>query len=99
MQTKKHLGQHWLHDEMVLDAMCQSADVGSNDLVIEIGPGLGTLTEKLLQTGAEVWALEYDESLIPGLRNKFASYDKTKFSIEHADILKYDFNRPPNDTK
>lgn len=96
--TKKHLGQHWLHDEMSLDAMCAAANVQVGDLVLEIGPGLGTLTEKLLQTGAEVWALEYDESLIPALKNKFASF-KERFSIENADILQYDFSKPPTGYK
>lgn len=92
--TKKSLGQHWLHDEMVLEAMCEQAHVQADDLVLEIGPGLGTLTEKLLQTGAEVWALEYDESLIPGLRKKFSGYESTRFRVEQADILQYDFNNP-----
>lgn len=92
--TKKSLGQHWLHDEMVLEAICDQANVQADDLVLEIGPGLGTLTEKLLQTGAEVWALEYDESLIPALQKKFAGYDSTRFHVEHADILQYDFNNP-----
>lgn len=91
---KKHLGQNWLHDEASLFAMCDAAGVSAEDLVLEVGPGLGTLTEKLLDTGAEVWALEYDESLIPGLKKKFSTYDSTKFHIEHADILKYDFRKP-----
>lgn len=92
--TKKHLGQHWLHDETSLQAMCDAVNVGKGDLVLEIGPGLGTLTEKLLDTGAEVWALEYDESLIPALEKKFSNYDSTKFHIEQADILQYNFNNP-----
>jgi len=91
---KKHLGQNWLRDSTALEAMCEAAAVGPNDLVLEIGPGLGTLTEKLLETGAEVWALEYDESLIPGLEKKFHQYDSTRFHVEHADILQYDFNNP-----
>lgn len=95
--TKKSLGQHWLHDDAALEAMCETAHVSADDLVLEVGPGLGTLTEKLLETGAEVWALEYDESLIPALRKKFSNYDNTRFHVEHADILQYDFNNPsPN---
>ncbi len=94
VKTKKQLGQHWLHDEISLESICLAADVVPSDLVLEIGPGLGTLTEHLLKTGAEIWALEYDESLIPGLRKKFKKYDPTKFKIEHADILQYDFNKP-----
>lgn len=90
----KQLGQNWLHDTAVLEAMCDAADVGPDDLVIEVGPGLGTLTKRLLKRGAEVWALEYDKNLIPGLQKKFASYDSTRFHVEHADILQYDFNNP-----
>ncbi len=92
MKPNKQLGQHWLHEEQSLNSMCHAAEVGPDDLVLEVGPGLGTLTEKLLGIGAEVWALEFDEGLIPGLKNKFAKYDK--FHIEHVDILKYDFNKP-----
>ncbi len=92
--AKKSLGQNWLHDTAALEAMCDAAGVGPEDLVIEVGPGLGTLTEKLLERGAEVWALEYDESLIPDLEKKFASYDSARFHVEHADILQYDFNNP-----
>lgn len=92
---KKSLGQHWLHDDAALTAMCQQAHVQPGDLVLEVGPGLGTLTEKLLETGAEVWALEYDESLIPALQKKFSHYDSTWFHIEHADVLQYDFDNPP----
>ncbi len=93
-QTKKQLGQHWLHDESALHAMCDSAEVSEKDLVIEVGPGLGTLTEKLLETGAEVWALEYDQSLIPGLEKKFLSYGSDRLTIQNADILQYDFSVP-----
>lgn len=96
---KKSLGQNWLHDVTALEAMCDAAEVGPKDLVIEVGPGLGTLTEKLLECGAEVWALEYDESLIPGLEKKFNHYDSTRFHVEHADILQYDFNNPSPDYK
>ncbi len=92
LPTKKHLGQHWLFDEVSLEAMCTSADVGLGDLVLEIGPGLGTLTEQLLKAGARVLALEYDETLIPALRQKFSECDSSKFMLEQADVLQYDFD-------
>lgn len=91
-QTKKSLGQHWLHDEESLEAMCDAAHVGRDDLVLEIGPGLGTLTEHLLKRGAEVWAFEVDKTLIPGLEKKFGSYDSSKFFVSNTDILSYDFS-------
>ncbi|MCA9348333.1 ribosomal RNA small subunit methyltransferase A [Candidatus Saccharibacteria bacterium] len=95
---KKQLGQHWLFDEHSLDAMVASAEVTEGDLVLEVGPGLGTLTKRLLLAKAQVWALEYDKSLIPALSKKFASYDK-QFHIENVDILQYDFDTPPSGYK
>lgn len=88
-QAKKSLGQHWLHDEAALAAMCESADVKKGDTVIEVGPGLGTLTEQLLERGAIVKAVEFDESLIPSLQKKFG--DAENFSVENIDVLQYDF--------
>jgi 16S rRNA (adenine1518-N6/adenine1519-N6)-dimethyltransferase len=72
--------------------MCQIADVQPNDLVVEIGPGLGTLTEKLLECGAKVVAIEYDKSLIAPLQNKFRDYPSTRFWVEEANILTYNFD-------
>lgn len=92
-EPKKSLGQHWLHDDMALDAMVAAADVSTGDTVLEIGPGLGTLTEKLLATGARVHAVEFDEELLAGLQAKFAK--QSQFSLEHTDILKFDFTQLP----
>ena len=63
---KKSLGQHWLHDDAILQQIVDDAGIVSTDTVVEIGPGLGTLTAKLLATGATVIAIEYDESLLGG---------------------------------
>ncbi len=92
-QAKKELGQHWLYDELALEAMVAAADVRAHDTVLEIGPGLGTLTEKLLNTGATVQAIEFDSELIPSLKKRFAQYQN--FTIEQADILKFDFGMLP----
>lgn len=90
---KKSLGQHWLHDDRALDDMVASAEVSAGDYVLEIGSGLGTLTQKLLDAGATVHAVEFDEELIPGLEAKFAT--KSQFSIEQTDILSFDFTKMP----
>lgn len=66
--AKKSLGQHWLHDESVLDAICDSADVRGGDHVLEVGPGLGTLTARLLARGATVTAVEFDHDLAQHLQ-------------------------------
>ncbi|MDQ3123122.1 MAG: 16S rRNA (adenine(1518)-N(6)/adenine(1519)-N(6))-dimethyltransferase RsmA [bacterium] len=95
--TKKSLGQHWLHDESVLRQIIDAADVQSGDVVMEIGPGLGTLTEKLLECDANVLAIEFDTELLPQLRKKFK--DNTNFTLEQADILKYDFSLLPDNYK
>jgi 16S rRNA (adenine1518-N6/adenine1519-N6)-dimethyltransferase len=101
---KKSLGQHWLHDEESLNAICDAARVRMGDTVLEIGPGLGTLTEKLLVRGAEVIAVEFDHSLAKDLQKNLlkhkSSNSKTrswKLSVIEADILKFDFGSlPPN---
>lgn len=91
---KKSLGQHWLHDAASLEAMCEAAGVKSGDAVLEIGPGLGTLTEVLLASGAKVTALEFDEELIPALRNKFPAA-----TIVQGDIRTYDLGKLPEPYK
>lgn len=90
---KKSLGQHWLHDAGSLQAIVDAAQLTADDTVVEIGPGLGTLTELLIATGAKVIAVEFDEELLGFLRNKFS--DAANFTLEHADILKYDFTKLP----
>lgn len=96
-EPKKSLGQHWLHDGETLDAIVGEAHLVPTDTVVEIGPGLGTLTEKLLATGAKVVAVEFDEVLLPALRARFA--DEPRFTLVHADILKYDFSKLPTGYK
>ncbi len=90
---KKSLGQHWLHDKDALDSIVAAADLTASDTVVEIGPGLGTLTEKLLATGAHVIAIEFDDELLGPLRARFEG--TANFQLEHADILRYDFSAVP----
>jgi 16S rRNA (adenine1518-N6/adenine1519-N6)-dimethyltransferase len=95
--AKKSLGQHWLEDHAALQAMVDAADVQPGDKVFEIGPGYGTLTEYLLAAGAEVTALEFDESLVPKLLDKFA--DVPELTVEQGDIRTFDFTSLPPDYK
>ncbi len=90
---KKSLGQHWLHDDTALEAMIEAAEVQPGDMVLEVGPGLGTLTEKLLAAEATVRAVEFDQQLIPKLQKKFAHHPQ--FSLEQADILQFDLESLP----
>lgn len=85
-RPKKRLGQHFLTDEAVLERILSAAQLGHGDIVIEVGPGLGVLTEGLARRGARVIAVELDSKLVAMLRKRLSSFDGIK--IIHADILK-----------
>lgn len=93
----KTLGQHWLNDKSTLEAICDAAEVGSGDTVLEIGPGQGTLTECLLSRKCQLTAVEYDPTLIPQLKKRFS--DSANFHLEQGDIRTYDFGVLPSDYK
>lgn len=93
---KKSLGQHWLHDEASLLAVCEAGLVHEHDVVLEIGPGLGTLTELLIQKAKQVIAIEKDEQLARQLSNRLS--DRT-FYLQTGDILKFDLNTLPKNYK
>lgn len=92
LSPKKSLGQHWLHDFDSLEAMADIAEVSAGDTVLEIGPGLGTLTQVLLDRGAKVIAVEYDHDLAVALPGRIRHENLTV--IEH-DILTFDFTQLP----
>lgn len=86
----KSLGQNFLIDESVPRDIVNGADVNEEDLVIEIGPGVGTLTAQLLKRAKRVVAIELDSSLIPILTAELG--DNQNFQLIHNDALKVDFN-------
>lgn len=91
MRPKKSLGQNFLKSGKVLGDIVRAGEVSADDIVLEIGPGKGALTEKLLETGAKVYAVEKDHDLIPFLSEKFTSYiDSGKLTLIEADILEFD---------
>lgn len=91
MKPKKSLGQNFLKSGKALGDIVRAGNVSADDIVLEIGPGKGALTEKLLETGAKVFAVEKDCDLIPLLTEKFASYIASgKLKLIEADILDYD---------
>jgi 16S rRNA (adenine1518-N6/adenine1519-N6)-dimethyltransferase len=96
-ETKKSLGQHWLRDDSILQAIVDAAKIEQGDNVLEIGPGLGTLTEKLAKSGAETLALEFDQDLLKGLRIKFINTSQVK--IEQGDIRTFDYSSMPANYK
>jgi len=93
-KTKKSLGQHWLRDEASLSAMCEAAEVGLDDTVLEIGPGIGTLTAELVENAGRVIAVEFDEALARELHKRVPA---DNLIVIQQDILKFDLtNLPPN---
>jgi len=90
-QTKKSLGQHWLNDEVVLDAIVDFADVAPGDNVLEVGPGLGTLTNRLLRRDAQVTAVEFDAVLATNLMK--TAQDIDNLSVVYEDILRFDLTQ------
>lgn len=86
---KKSLGQHWLHDEDSLLAMCEAAELNSTDIVVEIGPGLGTLTKYLVDRVEKLIAIEYDEELYRKLSKNVTA---TNLQIIHDDCLKFNYS-------
>ena len=94
--AKKSLGQHWLRDQAVLAAMCAAADVTAADTVLEIGPGLGTLTEILTERAARVVAVEFDKQLAKELGVRVQA---DNLHIVSSDILSFDLTSLPPDYK
>lgn len=101
-KPKKSLGQHWLFDIDSLEAMCKAAEIVAEDTVLEVGPGLGTLTEVILSNGANVIAVEYDQELFTHLSsevNKVSKCDTKKLKVVNEDILKFDVTKLPKNYK
>ena len=86
----KSLGQNFLIDDSVLTDIVEGADVDDKDFIIEIGPGVGTLTAKLLMKAKRVTSIELDNDLIPILQEELGEYEN--FNLIHNDALKVDFN-------
>lgn len=84
------LGQHFLFDKGILNRIADTAGVTGADCVLEVGPGLGTLTEVLAERAGTVIAVELDGALIPRLRERLAPFPNV--TVVHADIMKVDLN-------
>ena len=89
IQPKKSLGQNFLKDPHYLAKIVEAAQIGPQDQVLEIGPGLGHLTRALAETGCRLLLLELDDRLIPRLREEFALSPSVR--IVHADALEFDY--------
>jgi 16S rRNA (adenine1518-N6/adenine1519-N6)-dimethyltransferase len=88
LHTKKKFGQNFLINEKVVRGIAEAAKIGPGDLVLEVGPGIGTLTQALAETGADVRSVEIDKTLLPVLAKTLEGYENVK--IIPGDILKVD---------
>ena len=88
---QKKFGQNFLIDTTVLDRIISPAEITKEDCVLEIGPGIGTMTQYLAERAGSVVAVEIDKALIPILEDTLQDYDNV--TVINEDILKVDINR------
>jgi len=91
IRLQKKLGQNFLIDSEVVDRIVEAADIQAGEQVLEIGPGIGTLTQGLAETGAAITSVELDRHLIDILAKTLDGYDNVR--IIHGDFLKLDISR------
>jgi len=91
IRANKSLGQNFLINQNVIDEIVNGAEIDKDDLIIEIGPGLGTLTKQLLEKAGKVICIELDERMVKILNDRFLLYEN--FEIINGDVLKVDLNR------
>ena len=99
LKNNKSLGQHWLRDREILDTIAFSAEIKDGDFVLEIGPGLGTLTSSLLKFAGKngrVLSVEFDENLAKKLPAQFPGKN---LEIINADFLDFDLSKLPKNYK
>ena len=88
---QKKFGQNFLIDTNVLDKIISASEITKDDCVLEIGPGIGTMTQYLAESAGEVIAVEIDKALIPILEDTLSAYDNV--TVINDDILKVDINK------
>jgi len=91
IKANKSLGQNFLISEEVVQEIVNSSQIEKEDLVIEIGPGLGTLTKCLLEKAGKVICIELDKKMIHILQDRFSLYDN--FALLNQDVLKVDLRQ------
>jgi 16S rRNA (adenine1518-N6/adenine1519-N6)-dimethyltransferase len=95
-KTNKALGQHWLTDTATLENICDFANITKEDTVLEVGPGVGTLTGHLAKRAGKVFAVEYDDRFALELA---ATYANTNVEVHSEDILQFDLSKLPKHYK
>lgn len=89
-QARKRFGQNFLHDQQVIQRIVRAIQPKEEDSLVEIGPGMGALTEHLVKGCPSMKVVELDRDLVPGLRTQFFSYPQ--FQVIEADALQFDFS-------
>jgi len=97
-KARKRFGQNFLQDQGVIRRIVRGVSPRASDHMVEIGPGLGALTEVILDEAGALDAIELDRDLLPILRTKFFSYEE-KFRIFEADAMKFDFSSLQEDAR
>lgn len=97
IRANKSLGQNFLINNEVVENIVSSSELTKEDMVIEIGPGLGTLTKYLLKEAGKVLCIELDNKMIGILKERFSGYNN--FEIINADVLKVNLNKIINENK
>ncbi len=93
-RARKRFGQHWLRDDQILNRIVTAGELTDADHVLEIGPGKGALTQRLLNTRAQVLAIEIDRDLCLQLSDQFIAYMASgQFRLVESDFLKLDFDQ------
>lgn len=88
-KKRKRLGQHFLVDAQVIDGIISLINAGADETVVEIGPGRGALTRRLVHSDADIHAIEIDPKLVDQLQTE---YSAERLVLHHADALKFDFS-------
>lgn len=88
LRANKKLGQNFLINEEIINEIIDKAEVSKDDVVIEIGPGLGSLTKELINNAKKVIAIELDSNMVDILKTRFSLYDN--FEVIYGDVLKID---------
>lgn len=95
LRLTKTLGQNFLTDINIIRKIAETGDVGLSDLVVEIGPGIGSMTVELAKSAGKVVAIEIDKHLIPALKENLAEH--TNVELVHGDVMKVDLKSLVND--
>ena len=93
LKFRKRFGQHFLQDDRIIENIISSINLKEKDHIVEIGPGLGALTQQLLQTNCQIDAIEIDRNLAKKLNEKFSAYGNFKLHLADALSFEYEANK------